>query len=239
VSGLGETALKIGLAALLAGLIGAEREWTGKWAGMRTHMLIAVGACLLAHLSHGGGIKGLDDGGRLAAQIVSGVGFIGAGTILQSRGAIHGLTTAAGLWVAAAIGIATGLGAYADATLTAVALFLILTALRPVERRLLHGHRRTVVLQLSPHQKLSQVTDLIETMGIETEAISVARSGRHQSATVCFRGNDEDARRMIEMASLSGIAAAEETAPAHRILGRPRKLSVDEQAGKASGEPPP
>jgi putative Mg2+ transporter-C (MgtC) family protein len=97
-------AAKIGLSALLAGAVGAEREWTGKWAGLRTHMLIAVGSALLTDLSiHIGpqfaGGSAAWDPGRIAAQIVSGVGFICAGTILQSRGAVHGLTTAAGLWV--------------------------------------------------------------------------------------------------------------------------------------------
>ena len=141
MSELEDIAVKIGLAALLAGIVGAEREWTGQWAGLRTHMLIAVGATLLTHISttfgsvyHGG--SNAWDPSRIAAEIVSGIGFLGAGTIIQSRGRVHGLTTAAGLWVAAAIGIAVGARYYKEAALTSVALFLILAALRPLERRL-------------------------------------------------------------------------------------------------------
>jgi putative Mg2+ transporter-C (MgtC) family protein len=146
VSEIEEIALKIGLSALLAGIVGAEREWTGKWAGLRTHMLIAVGATLLTHISttfgaiHHGGSNAWDPS-RIAAEIVSGVGFLGAGTIIQARGRVHGLTTAAGLWVAAAIGIAVGARYYKEAALTAVALFLILAALRPLERRLLRREK--------------------------------------------------------------------------------------------------
>jgi hypothetical protein len=91
--------IKVLLSALLGGAVGAERERTGKWAGLRTHMLIAVGAALVTDVSIAIGLDhGPEQGwdpGRVAAQIVSGLGFIGAGTIIQSRGAVHGLTTAA------------------------------------------------------------------------------------------------------------------------------------------------
>lgn len=149
MSGLEEIAVKIGLAALLAGIVGAEREWTGQWAGLRTHMLIAVGAALLTHISttfgsiyHGG--SNAWDPSRLAAEVVSGIGFLGAGTIIQSRGRVHGLTTAAGLWVAAAIGIAVGARYYKEAALTAIALLVILAALRPLERRVLSRGKKKV-----------------------------------------------------------------------------------------------
>lgn len=149
MSEIEEIAIKIGLAALLAGIVGAEREWTGQWAGLRTHMLIAVGATLLTHISttlgaiyHGG--SNAWDPSRMAAEIVSGIGFLGAGTIIQSRGRVHGLTTAAGLWVAAAIGIAVGAKYYKEAALTSIALLLILAALRPLERRVLSRGKKKV-----------------------------------------------------------------------------------------------
>lgn len=208
--------LKIALAAVLAGAVGAEREWTGKWAGMRTHMLIAVGATLLAHISlrpGATGALGTWDGGRIAAQIITGVGFICAGTILQSRGAVHGLTTAAGMWVAAAVGIAVGFGNYAAATVTTVALLTILTVLRPVERRLLRGHVRIVVLQLEKGQKVSQVMEVIEECAVETEGIEVSRRGPQPAVTVKLRGLEADAQRLIQHASLRGIHGVEETEP--------------------------
>ena len=219
---LAEIGFKIALSALLAGAVGAEREWTGKWAGLRTHMLIAVGATLLTHLSlhagpagsgAGGAGGGTWDGGRIAAQIVTGVGFIGGGTILQSRGAVHGLTTAAGLWVAAAIGIAIGFSDYVAGVVTTVALLIILTALRPVERRLLRGHLRTIVMQLERGQKVSQVMECIEESAVETEGIEVSRHGPQTTLTVKVRGVEGDARRLIEHAALRGIRAIDETDP--------------------------
>lgn len=215
---LAEIGLKIALSSLLAGAVGAEREWTGKWAGLRTHMLIAVGATLLTHLSlragpGGGTVSGTWDGGRIAAQIVTGVGFIGGGTILQSRGAVHGLTTAAGLWVAAAIGIAIGFSDYIAGVVTTLALLIILTALRPVERLLQRGHLRTVVLQLGKGQKVSQVMECIEESAVETEGIEVSRRGPQTTLIVKLRGLEEDARRLVDHASLQGIRALDETDP--------------------------
>jgi putative Mg2+ transporter-C (MgtC) family protein len=219
VNELTEIGLKISLSALLAGAIGAEREWTGKWAGLRTHMLMAVGATLLTHLSVQAGPGGAGtgtgtwDGGRIAAQIVTGVGFIGGGTILQSRGAVHGLTTAAGLWVAAAIGIAIGFSDYVAGIVTTVALLIILTALRPLERLLVRGHLRTVVLQLEKGQKVSQVMECIEESAVETEGIEVSRRGPQPALIVKLRGLEGDARRLVEHATLHGIRALDETEP--------------------------
>ncbi len=217
---LAEIGLKISLSALLAGAVGAEREWTGKWAGLRTHMLMAVGATLLTHLSLQAGPGGSPgsgtgtwDGGRIAAQIVTGVGFIGGGTILQSRGAVHGLTTAAGLWVAAAIGIAIGFSDYIAGVVTTLALLIILTALRPLERLLVRGHLRTVVLQLEKGQKVSQVMECIEESAIETEGIEVSRRGPQPTLIVKLRGLEGDARRLVEHATLHGIRAIDETDP--------------------------
>lgn len=136
-----EIGSKIALSALLGAAVGAEREWTGKEAGLRTHMLIAIGAAILTDLSvrigplFAAGSQAWDPG-RIAAQVVTGVGFIGAGTIIQARGSVHGLTTAAGLWVAAAIGMAVGATLYVAAVMGTVALLLILAALKPIERAL-------------------------------------------------------------------------------------------------------
>ncbi|MDP2957367.1 MAG: MgtC/SapB family protein [Longimicrobiales bacterium] len=119
------------LASILGGAIGWEREQSHKPAGLRTNILICMGATLLTDLSVrvAAQATGLGDPGRIAAQIVTGVGFLGAGTILQSRGSIMGLTTAATLWVVAAIGMAVGFAA----TIEAVgATFLVLVALIPL-----------------------------------------------------------------------------------------------------------
>ncbi len=194
---------KIGLAALLAGAVGAEREWTGARAGLRTHMLIAVGAALVTEISTHFG-----DNGRLAAQVVSGVGFLGAGTIIQSRGAVHGLTTAAGLWVAAALGIAVGAGAYGEATVATVALLLILSGLRPVERLLRRHDRRTVVAQLGAGQTLSDLMGVLDDAQIEVEDLS--RNPGSPAVVIHFRGSKVDSHRMIELAALAGLRVTDE-----------------------------
>ncbi len=109
--------LRLGLAALLGGLIGLDREASGKPAGFRTNILICVGAALLTELSIDVARRWVQitgmmaDPGRIAAQIVSGIGFLGAGAIIQSRLGVRGLTTAATIWVVAAIGMAVGGGA--------------------------------------------------------------------------------------------------------------------------------
>ena len=106
--------LQLILAVLLGGVVGLEREISGKPAGLRTNILICVGAALFTTLSFTMSL-GRGDPARVAAQILPGVGFIGAGTILHTRGAVTGLTSAATIWVVAAIGMALGAGAYMEA----------------------------------------------------------------------------------------------------------------------------
>ena len=110
---------RIVIAGLLGGIIGAEREYRAKIAGTRTHLLVAVGAALMMVVSRYG-FDGQGDPGRVAAQIVSGIGFIGAGAIMVNRHAVHGLTTAAGIWVAAGIGMAVAAGMYVIGIATTV-----------------------------------------------------------------------------------------------------------------------
>lgn len=140
---------KLLLATLLGGAVGLERELAGKPAGLRTNILICVGAALFTQLSVDIARIGFTPSGapygdttRIAAQIVSGIGFLGAGAILHGQGSIVGLTTAATIWVVAAIGAAIGAGAYIDATGSTVVIMLVLVGLRPVERKLLAKRRR-------------------------------------------------------------------------------------------------
>ena len=139
------------LAAALGGAIGLEREWSGKPAGLRTNLLICVGAALLTDLSitvSGGAAAGApSDPGRIAAQIVSGIGFLGAGTIIQSRAGVVGLTTAATLWVVAAIGMAVGAAAYVEAVGAALLVLVSLLALGSMEPLL--GRHSEQVLRVS------------------------------------------------------------------------------------------
>ena len=111
--------LRLLLAGLLGGLIGAEREYRAKVAGMRTHLLVAIGSALMLIVSRYG-FDGQGDPSRVAAQVVSGIGFIGAGAIMVQRHSVHGLTTAAGIWVAAGIGMAIAAGMYVVGVVSAI-----------------------------------------------------------------------------------------------------------------------
>jgi len=128
------------IAALLGGIVGFERERSGKVAGLRTHALVSLGAALLSLISvrlflmypSVNGEFGFDY--HLIANIVVGIGFIGAGTILRRDNRIEGTTTAASLWVVAAIGIASGLGLYAEAIFTTLIVYVILAGLWLIEK---------------------------------------------------------------------------------------------------------
>jgi putative Mg2+ transporter-C (MgtC) family protein len=132
------TAGRITVAALLGGVVGLEREWTGHVAGLRTTMLVAVGSCLFTVLSIDGfPVHGSNqDTGRVAAQIVTGIGFLGAGALFQSKNHIKGLTTAATIWLVAAIGMAAGAGLFFIAIWTTLIAEFVLVGLKPLGLRL-------------------------------------------------------------------------------------------------------
>ncbi|MBS1568986.1 MAG: MgtC/SapB family protein [Bacteroidetes bacterium] len=153
-----EVLIRLALAAFFGALIGLERERKDWTAGMRTHMMVCTGSCLIMLVSAFGfgDVLGRPnvvlDPSRVAAQVVSGIGFIGAGTILfLKQGAIRGLTTAAGLWTVAAIGLATGGGMYFAAGATTVIALVILWAMQPLER--LYDKRfKQRTLELTTHR---------------------------------------------------------------------------------------
>lgn len=122
-------------AVLIGGGIGLEREFKGKPAGLRTNILICVGSALLMDLSIGLSEKYGGDPGRIAAQVVTGIGFLGAGTILHTRGMITGLTSAATIWVVAAIGLTIGAGLFLEALGATLAVMMVLIGLGWVERK--------------------------------------------------------------------------------------------------------
>lgn len=121
------------VAALLGGVIGFEREYTGKSAGLRTYALVSLGACLFSLLSLAFVGNPNFDPARVLSQIVVGVGFLGAGLIIVQGSKVRGLTTAAGLWVTAAIGAAVGLRLYFIAAISVILTLLILWGLRKIE----------------------------------------------------------------------------------------------------------
>ena len=124
------------LAVILGGAVGAEREISGKAAGLRTNVLICLGAAVFTIIS-----RQMADGAegsvsRIAAQIVSGVGFLGAGAIIQDRGGVHGLTTVATIWLVASIGMACGARFYQLAVVTALIALVVLVALGKLDKPL-------------------------------------------------------------------------------------------------------
>ena len=130
---LGIQTINLVIAAFLGGLIGLERETGHRPAGLRTNMLVAVGSALFTMLSlHA--FPGIGDKGRVAAQIVSGIGFLGAGTVWRSQDAVKGLTTAAGLWTVAAIGMAVGAGLGMLALSATIIVLVILTIMMRFEK---------------------------------------------------------------------------------------------------------
>ena len=133
--------VRLAVAAGLGMVIGIERELREQAAGLRTHMLVAVGACLFTLVSAYGFESSSDatpDPSRVAAQIVTGIGFLGAGAILREGQWVRGLTTAASLWVVAAVGMAVGLGLYWASGVAVVITVVSLWLLRPFRRRLRH-----------------------------------------------------------------------------------------------------
>ncbi len=140
--------VKLLLACALGGVIGLEREFHHKPAGLRTNMFICLGSALFTILSaHVAAIAGTDPG-RIAAQIISGIGFIGAGAILRERGSVVGLTTAATIFVVASIGMAVGMGLYVTAFFTTVVILLALSLLGWAEGRF-SLKTRTVAFRLT------------------------------------------------------------------------------------------
>lgn len=143
--------LRILVAAALGGIVGIERELRDQPAGFRTHMLVALGACLFT-LVGAFGFQTLTgdqpiaavnaDVTRVASQVVVGIGFLGGGAILRHGSTIRGLTTAASLWVTAAVGLAVGMGFYFAATAVAIVAVVALAGLKPIERKFLKGTRQ-------------------------------------------------------------------------------------------------
>jgi putative Mg2+ transporter-C (MgtC) family protein len=180
-----EFVLRLLLSAVLAGAVGLEREISDQPAGFRTHMLVSLGACLFALVS-AYGVEGLFDGDRpvgvrfdptrIAAQIVTGIGFLGAGAIIRYGMSVRGLTTAASLWVVAAIGMAVGFGGYLLASVTAVITVLALFGLKRVRGRLVRGLKKEheeFVLEAGPDLQLERLVSEVSRAGVRIDRLNV------------------------------------------------------------------
>ena len=163
--------LRIFIAGLLGGLIGFEREFRAKEAGVRTHFIVALGSALFMIISQYA-FSGRFDAARVAAQVVSGIGFIGAGVIIFQKNAVRGVTTAAGLWVAAAIGLACGAQMYSVAFAAALMTILVLETMHFITRN--HGFRE-LSISLSPisNEELTAIMTTLKEKGAEIETFTL------------------------------------------------------------------
>ena len=164
-----ELTVRLSLALVLGGAIGIEREYRAKEAGFRTHFLVALGSALFCVVSQFGFGIDLKDSSRVAAQVVSGIGFLGAGTIIFQKNVVRGLTTAAGLWVTAAIGLACGTGMYVAALISTAMVLLGLEVLHALIPQ--HGVT-TVELSFSAQTKDSvwQFISRVRRDGVEVQS---------------------------------------------------------------------
>ena len=169
------------IAAVLGGAIGAERELNDQAAGLRTHMLLTIGACLFTVISAYGFRRGVGtDPSRLAAQIVTGIGFLGAGAIIRQGLSVRGLTTAATLWVVAAVGLAAGAGYYSGAVITTAVVLIALWPLRIGVYRMLRRFRvddGRLLVELPAGSPPGELIDEIERAGARIAAVEVSQEG--------------------------------------------------------------
>ena len=182
--------LKLILASLFGGLIGLDREYSRRPAGLRTHMLVAVGAAIVMHVNlQLVAIYPLIDPGRFGAQVISGIGFLGAGSIIKEGPTVSGLTTAAGLWTVASIGLAVGSGQY---LLGGIATLLILVVLRifdHFEKKLKLRKKITSIYLETTDAKdiIKRITEMFEKNGFTIENLStdyVSHRGHSMSVKV-------------------------------------------------------
>jgi putative Mg2+ transporter-C (MgtC) family protein len=192
--------IRLLIAAGLCGLIGLEREFKRHPAGFRTHLLVGLGSCLLMLLSLYGFKEFIQlssdsavryDPSRLPSYVVSGIGFLGGGTILVHGLTVKGLTTAASIWVVAAIGLVVGIGMYYIAVFTTIVVILSLIFLNKWENVFIKkAHRETLYLLVSSNNPgLSQVLKVIEQSHVKVENINIENHGEMEQMLIKYRLN--------------------------------------------------
>ncbi len=204
-----EVAFRLILSIVLSGIIGLDRESTKKPAGLRTHILVSLGSTLIMLLSFFGGE--LSASNRLSAKVISGIGFLGAGTILISeRGEVTGLTTAASLWVVAAIGLSVGAGFYFGALLTTVLMFFILMFFGNIESKFLMDRGRNVYISLrlkTSDFEAGQVFDVLDSLGKDALNFKSYRSDDELVVRMSLRVKNLEEKNKIlkELSKIEGI----------------------------------
>jgi len=206
-------ALKVLLAALLGGAIGLEREFRDKPAGLRTNMLICIGTALFMIVStHAAQALG-GDPTRIAAQIVTGIGFLGAGAVLHSHGFVVGLTTAATIWVVAGIGMAVGSGFYGVAIFTTTLSLFTLTAMPYIESRVPSNRVYNYNVTVSDLTRgLSALQSLLEELSVPATSLNFRRDDPKSriwfTITARRETNDSIVARLASLPEVKEVEAA-------------------------------
>ncbi len=196
--------IRLVTAFILAGIVGFEREKKGHAAGLRTHILVCMGAALttLTGIFCAETLRLGSDPMRIGAQVISGIGFIGAGTIMVTRGThVRGLTTAAGLWSTAAIGLALGAGFYEGAIVCTLFISIVISRLKGLDR-LLNKRKKymDVYIEIYGTNNVNAVLDKLSELGIgisETD-ISAPKSGKTENVGVSFELYSKNKERLTE-----------------------------------------
>ena len=217
-----EILVRLAAAAALGGVIGIERELREREAGFRTHMLVSVGAALFTLVSayawtdftfsQASGVT--FDPTRIAAQIVTGIGFIGAGAIIRQGLSVRGLTTAATLWLVAAIGMACGAGFYWAAVIAAAISLVSLGPLRLVSQRVREKqHPRELEVDLGPEASAAPVLAALEQLGVNVISFSLAAQGegRRLACTVDLPTEEADKEVVLRLGELEDVTAVKWT----------------------------
>ena len=212
-------ALRIAAAFVMGGALGWERERRSRAAGLRTYMLVCVGACIIMltnqyiyQVFHTG------DPVRMGAQVVSGIGFLGAGTIVVTKqNQIKGLTTAAGLWAAAAVGLALGIGFYEAAFIGGLLIFLILTAMHTLDSHIRKNAQRVALyVEVDNHINVGQIARAIRALNVEITSIQLDEEhvpGEHIRAFLIVLRKNKKIRRedlFNDIQQIEGIVYIEE-----------------------------
>lgn len=200
--------LRIIAAIVISGIIGMERGLKNRAAGFRTYILVCVGSCIIMMINqYIFQVLGTGDPTRMAAQVISGIGFLGAGSIIvTSHNQIKGLTTAAGLWASACIGLATGFGLYEIALAGGIAIFLVLTMLHQWESRLRRNAKvLTVYIELNPNISLSDFIKESQKNELLVRDIQIEPEDSALRERVCFLATIRGKNRMKRAVILDKI----------------------------------
>jgi putative Mg2+ transporter-C (MgtC) family protein len=214
---LSKTLVRLTLAALLGAVIGLERELKRKPAGLRTNIFICFGSAMFTILSTELAKDfGIGDHTRIAAQIIPGIGFIGAGSILHDKGGVSGLTTAATIFVVASIGMAAGGGLYVPAIFATMLIYLALHLLGMLERQLNLKPlimNYTIVSDKTANDLVANVNSILEDQAKEMQAMHLSRSGEKEKMVFRVVGTRNEHKLLMDQLRQSSEIINLETTP--------------------------